>query len=67
MAQDDDPFGRAPKKPASHAVGEALDALSLADLDERIALLEVEIARIRAARLAKEASKRAADSVFKLS
>ena len=37
----------------------------LADLDERIALLRAEIARIEAARVAKQAAQGAADAFFK--
>ena len=63
---DDDPFGAPrPKKIASHEIGQVLDALSVHELDERIALLKAEIERLEAARGAKEASKRAADAFFK--
>jgi uncharacterized small protein (DUF1192 family) len=63
---DDDPFGLAPKKaPPAHEVGQPLDTLSVAELDERIALLKQEIERLAAARDAKDASRRAADAFFK--
>ncbi len=63
---DDNPFDPAPrKKPASHEVGQVLDALSVNELEERIALLRGEIERLEAAKKAKEASKAAADSFFK--
>ncbi len=67
MARDDeDPFGAPrPKKVATHEIGQVLDALSLHELDERIALLKAEIERLEGARSAKEASKRAADAFFK--
>ena len=60
-----DPFGRAPKAPPVHEIGQALDALSVAELAERIALLQGEISRLEAMRISKEASKRAADAFFK--
>ena len=52
-------------KPPTHEVGQDLSTLSLAELDERIALLEREIERLRAARAGKEASKVAASAFFK--
>ena len=54
-----------PRKRATHEIGQALDTLSLADLDERVALLRAEIARIEAARDAKRAAQGAADAFFK--
>ena len=62
---DDEVFGKPPKKPATHETGANLDALSVAELSERVDLLKAEIARIEAMRLSKEASKRAADAFFK--
>ncbi|RFB81358.1 DUF1192 domain-containing protein [Methylovirgula sp. 4M-Z18] len=63
---DDNPFDPAPrKKPASHEIGQPLDTLSVDELEERIALLREEIARLEAAKTAKEASKHAAASFFK--
>jgi uncharacterized small protein (DUF1192 family) len=62
---DHDPFGARPKKPVSHEIGQLLDALSVHELDERIALLAQEIERLEAARQAKQASKQAADAFFK--
>jgi len=63
---DDDPFG-APrrKKIATHEIGQVLDTLSVDELDERIALLKAEIARLEEARGAKEASRQAAAAFFK--
>jgi len=55
-----------PKKPSSHDVGMALDALSVEELQERITLLEGEIARLRAAIAAKGDSRRAAEAAFKI-
>jgi len=64
--EDDDPFGVAPpKKPTTHEIGQPLDTLSVDELDERVALLKAEIIRLEEARVAKQASKLAADAFFK--
>ena len=63
--EDADPFGKPRKAPTVHEVGQSLDALSVDELNERIELLEAEIARLTVARAAKEASKAAADAFFK--
>jgi uncharacterized small protein (DUF1192 family) len=63
---EDDPFAP-PKKKLAHEIGEPLDTISADELRERIGLLEAEIARLRTAADAKEASKRAADAFFKSS
>lgn len=55
-----------PRRPPSHEIGQKLDALSVDDLNERIALLKSEVARLEAARSAKEAAKTAAGSIFKM-
>lgn len=49
----------------AHEIGQPLDTLSLTDLDERVALLRAEIARIEAVRAAKRAAQGAADAFFK--
>ena len=54
-----------PKKPLAHAIGQDLALLSVGELTDRVALLRAEIARLEAAITAKEASRSAADSVFK--
>ena len=54
-----------PKKKAAHVLGEDLAALSLHELDERIALLRAEIVRIEAAIASKKASASIADTFFK--
>jgi uncharacterized small protein (DUF1192 family) len=54
------------KKPRGHEVGMILDAMSVEELTDRIALLEGEIARLRAAIDSKRKSKSAADAFFKL-
>jgi len=38
-----------PRKAVAHEIGQPLDTLSLGDLDERVALLRAEIARLEAA------------------
>ena len=62
---DDDPFGRPVKKPPVHEIGQPLDALSASELAERAELLRAEIVRVEAARVSKEASRRAADAFVK--
>jgi uncharacterized small protein (DUF1192 family) len=54
-----------PRKAVAHEIGQPLDTLSLGDLDERVALLRAEIARLEAARAAKQAAQGAADAFFK--
>ena len=54
-----------PKKPAGVVVGEVLDLLSVAELEQRIAALEGEIARVKAALAAKRASLDAAAAFFR--
>ncbi|SFL50849.1 DUF1192 domain-containing protein [Methylobacterium pseudosasicola] len=61
MRDDDD----RPREAVAHEIGQTLDTLSLSDLDARIALLREEIARIEAARAAKQAAQGAADAFFK--
>ena len=63
MARDADENRPAPKP--KHAVGEALDAMSVEDLRLRIDLLREEIARLDAAVAIKQASRDAADAFFK--
>lgn len=62
MALFDDETAR-PKR--THEVGQDLSLLSVADLDERIALLREEIARLEADKAAKGATKLAAEALFK--
>lgn len=54
------------KKPKGHEVGMILDAMSVAELTDRIGMLEAEIARLKAAIDSKQKSKSAADAFFKL-
>jgi uncharacterized small protein (DUF1192 family) len=54
-----------PKRKVSHDIGQPLDALSVGELEERIALLKTEIARLEAAITARRATKAAAFDIFK--
>ena len=54
------------KKPKAHEVGMPIDTMSVEELAERIALLEGEIARLKAAIDARGATRKAAESIFKL-
>ncbi len=53
------------KKPKGHEIGMVLDAMSVDELSDRIALLEAEIARLRIAIESKRKSRDDAASVFK--
>lgn len=55
-----------PQQPRTHTVGMPIDSMSVDELEERIGLLEAEIARLREAVAARRQTKAAADSVFKL-
>jgi uncharacterized small protein (DUF1192 family) len=61
MDLDDD---RPKKKPAA-TLGEPLDTMSVAELEERITDLEAEITRVKEALSRKRASLTAADAFFK--
>jgi uncharacterized small protein (DUF1192 family) len=63
MAKDDEEDR--PKKKIAHEIGQDLTLLSVAELDQRMQLLKEEIARIEADKKNKQASRSAADSVFK--
>ncbi|RAI45538.1 DUF1192 domain-containing protein [Rhodoplanes roseus] len=54
-----------PKPRRAHEIGQDLALLSVAELEERIALLREEIERLEAARDRKQASRSAADQWFK--
>jgi uncharacterized small protein (DUF1192 family) len=54
------------KKPKGHEIGMILDAMSVEELNDRIAMLENEIARLKVAIENKQKSKSAADAFFKL-
>ncbi|MGB9143188.1 MAG: DUF1192 domain-containing protein [Aestuariivirga sp.] len=55
----------APKKPANMVIGENLDAISVAELEQRIQALDSEITRLRAEIARKQASRCAADAFFR--
>jgi len=54
-----------PVKKPEIVIGEPLDLLSLAELEQRIAILESEIVRIRDTLARKSAGKAAADAIFR--
>lgn len=58
-------FEDLPKKPAGIVIGENLDLLSVAELEQRVQALEAEIVRVKAAAQSKRASKQAADAFFR--
>ncbi len=61
MNDDDD----RPKRKITHDIGQDLYLLSINELEERIALLNDEIARLKAAIASKQSTRGAADSFFK--
>jgi uncharacterized small protein (DUF1192 family) len=63
MAAMDEDF--VPKKKVVHEIGQDLALLSIKELDERVATLKEEIARLEAAKAGKQASRSAADQFFK--
>ena len=54
-----------PKKKVVHEIGQELALLSVGELQERIALLREEIARLEADIVRKQASRSSADQFFK--
>jgi uncharacterized small protein (DUF1192 family) len=61
MNDDDD----RPKKKITHEIGQELALLSVKELQERIALMREEIARLEASIASKETSRSVADQFFK--
>ncbi len=63
-----DPFADEPMRPKArtHELGQDLTTLSIEELDERVAVLEAEIARLKEARASKEASRDAASAFFRI-
>jgi uncharacterized small protein (DUF1192 family) len=53
------------KKPKGHEVGMPIDTMSMEELNERIALLEDEIRRLKEAINDRGATRKAADAAFK--
>jgi uncharacterized small protein (DUF1192 family) len=68
MAAVDDEagFGAKPQPPVAHEIGQNLDALSAPELSDRIAFLRLEINRLEKAIEARQATRAAANSVFKI-
>jgi uncharacterized small protein (DUF1192 family) len=54
-----------PKRKITHDIGHDLTLLSVAELNERIALMREEIARLEADIVKKQSSRNAADQFFK--
>ena len=64
-AFDDESISK-PKPPLAHEIGQNIDDLSAPELAERIGLLRREIERIEKAIEARQATRAAADSAFKI-
>jgi uncharacterized small protein (DUF1192 family) len=62
MAEDDNDK---PRPKPSHTLGQPLEAVSIEEIDERIALLREEILRLEAVRAQKQAAQAAADAFFR--
>jgi uncharacterized small protein (DUF1192 family) len=54
------------RKPSAHTVGMGLDTMSVDELKARIELLEAEIGRLRLAIEAREKTRSAAESLFRI-
>ena len=54
-----------PKKKVVHEIGQDLSLLSIKELEDRIALLTEEIARLKATIASKQGSRNVADQYFK--
>ena len=63
---DESGFGAKPKPPLAHEIGQNLDALSAPELAERIVLLQSEIDRLEKAIEARQVTRAAAASIFKI-
>ena len=61
----EDLLSKRPDSPLAQLAREDLDRLSVDELDERIALLDAELARTRAKRQSAHAFRSAADSLFR--
>jgi uncharacterized small protein (DUF1192 family) len=59
-------FGKKPKAPLSHEIGQNVDDLSAPELAERIAIMRSEIDRLEKAIEARQATRAAAAAAFKL-
>ena len=58
-------FGDEPRPAPPHELGQSLDGLSVGELDERIAMLRAEIARLEEEKRTKGAANDAAEMAFK--
>lgn len=58
-------FGDEPRSNPPHEIGQKLDGLSVGDLDQRIAMLRAEIARLEDEKRAKGAANDAAEMAFR--
>ena len=56
----------AEKQPRTHQVGMPIDTMSVDELNERIAMLEAEIERLRQAIAVRNNTRQAAESLFRL-
>ena len=65
LFDDADPFGTVRKPATTHEIGQPLDRLSVAEIAERIEILQAEIERLKAMSASKEASRVAAGAFFK--
>ena len=65
MSRDDDDPLAPPRKPSEHVLGQALDDLSIEELDLRIEALKAEIGRLEEAQRAKQARRAGAEAFFK--
>jgi uncharacterized small protein (DUF1192 family) len=63
---DESIFGAKPKPLLAHEIGQNIDDLSAPELAERIGLLRAEIERLEKAIEARQATRAAADSAFKI-
>ena len=63
---DESVFGAKPQRSLVHDIGQNIDDLSAPELKERIALLRSEIDRLEKAIEARQATRAAAASVFKI-
>ncbi len=64
--RDEEIFGAPPRRTAEHEIGQNLDDLSIAQIEELIVLLRAEIERLEKALDGKKASLGAAAAVFRL-
>ena len=64
--EEESVFGTKRKAPSLHEIGQNLDDLSAPELAERIALLKTEIDRLERAIEARQATRHAAHSAFKI-